>query len=87
MTDLQKLARRLGNTLSRGGATVTDADVLELLAHGEQLADLTERCARIARTLLHAAQDGTETPHDVTISRIWRPCSGPSSSWRNFAAS
>jgi hypothetical protein len=63
---LTSLARRLGNPLTRGGSTITDTELLELLAHGEQLADLTERCTRVARTLAHDVQDERNTPDTRT---------------------
>ena len=52
---LRELAGRLGNPLGR---IVTDADLLELIARAEHLAELTERVTRAARTLLHACEDG-----------------------------
>ena len=56
---------RLGNPLYRCGAALSDAELLDLLAHAEQLADLAERCARIGRTLANAAEDKRPTPYIV----------------------
>ena len=67
MDDLEAIAKRLGNPLTRGGSAVMDAELLELLAHAEQLADLTERCARIGRTLAHAAEDERSTSSTVLL--------------------
>ena len=47
---LLALARRLGNPIA-GVPVMTDPALSELLAHVDDLTDLTERCANATRTL------------------------------------
>lgn len=66
----RSLADRLGNPLTTGGVAITDADLLQLLAHCERIGELTEVCARIGRTLAHAAQDERQTPPIVALAYL-----------------